>query len=76
MTLSTILKEMKNIPAHRLDDLYAYVHSLTTKTNKSESLRKKILSFAGSFKDMSEKNYQEFVKETKKTRVNLFERNT
>ena len=74
MTLNTILKEMKDIPVDRLEDLYSFVHSLNTKTNKSDSLRRMILTFAGSFSDMTSNEYSGFIKETKRTRAKLFDR--
>lgn len=73
-TLNTILKEIKNIPVDRLEDLYSIVHSLRANTKKSNSTTKKILSFAGAFGDMSEKDYKDFQKQTKLTRNNLFDR--
>ena len=73
-TLNTILKELKNVPVDRLEDLYSIIHSLRANTKKSDSPNKKILSFAGSFADMTEKDYNEFVEHTAKTRNDLFDR--
>ncbi len=56
-TLNTILKEIKNIPVSRLEELYQFVHSLTPKTKPSEILSKEILSYGGAFNDMSKKDY-------------------
>jgi len=75
LTYNTILKELKDIPVNRLEELYDFVHSLNPKVKKSASLKKKILSFGGAFSDMSAKDYTGFVKETKKARTNLFDRN-
>lgn len=74
MTFKTILKEMRDIPAERLEELYQYVHSLNPKSKRTESSRKQILSFAGAFSDMSNKDYKDFLKQTKKTRSKLFDR--
>ena len=74
-TLNSILKEMKEIPADRLDELYQFVHSLTPKSKKNEKVRKKILSFGGAFSDMSEEDYSDFLNQTKKVRTDLFDRN-
>ena len=74
LTLNTILEELKNVPVDRLDDLYSFIHSLKANPEKPKSSRKKILSYAGSFNDMSQKDYNDFLKETKKTRIDLFER--
>lgn len=75
LTINTILKEMKDVPVNRLEELYQFVHSLTPKTKQTESLRKKIISFGGVFGDMSDKDYSGFLNQTKKTRTTLFERN-
>ena len=74
LTLHTLLKEMKDVPVNRLEELYQFVHSLTPKTKQNDALRKKILSFGGAFSDMSAKDYAGFVNHTKKTRTKLFDR--
>jgi len=66
---------MKDVPIDRLNELYQFVHSLSSKTQQTENLRKKILSFGGAFSDMSSIDYSDFIEETKKTRSNLFDRN-
>ena len=66
---------MKDVPVNRLEELYQYVHSLTSKAKRKESLRKKILSFGGAFSDMSDKDYADFLTQTKTTRSKLFDRN-
>ena len=73
-TLNTILKELKDVPVNRFEELYQFVHSLTPATKPTESLRKKIISFGGAFSDMSNKDYSNFLNQTKKTRERLFER--
>lgn len=75
LTLNTILKEMKDVPVNRLEELYQFVHSLTPTIKPTENLRKKILSYAGSFADMNKKDYADFVSQTKKVRAKLFDRN-
>ena len=74
-TLNAILKEMKDVPVSRLEELYQFVHSLTPKTKPTDTLRKKILSYGGAFSDMSSKDYADFLNQTKKTRTKLFDRN-
>ena len=76
MTFKTILKEMRDIPAERLEELYQFVNSLTPTNKQTEALRKKIMSFGGAFSDMNKKQYADFVNHTKKTRTKLFDRNT
>ena len=75
LTLNAILKEMKDVPVSRLEELYQFVHSLTPKTKPTDTLRKKILSYGGAFSDMSSKDYADFLSQTKKTRTKLFDRN-
>jgi hypothetical protein len=60
------MKEIKYIPADRLEKLYQYIHTLNPKHNPSISLRKKILSFGGAFGDMKSSDYADFIKTTKK----------
>jgi hypothetical protein len=76
LTLNTILKELKSVPVHRLEDLYSIIHSFARNTTTSDKTRKKILSFAGSFSDMSEEDYNDFLRQTKETRKDLFDRYT
>lgn len=73
-TLEAILKEMKDVPVNRLDELYQFIHSMTTSVNHSEKLKKRIISFGGAFSDMSVKDYAEFLDRTKRTRTDLFDR--
>lgn len=73
-TRSSILKEMKDIPASRLEELYEFVHALSHTAGQNEALRRKILSFAGSFEGMSKKDFTSFITHTRKTRKNLFDR--
>ena len=75
LTLNAILKEMKDVPVSRLEELYQFVHSLTPKTKPTDTLRKKILSYGGAFSDMSSKDYADFLNQTKKARTKLFDRN-
>jgi hypothetical protein len=72
MTKDIILKEINEVPTNKLNELYTYVHSLTLKPNKAR--RKKILAFAGTFKDMTKKDYKDFLKKIKSERDDLFDR--
>lgn len=68
LTLNSILKEIKDVPVDRLEEVYQFVHSLTPKRQISEARRKKILSFAGCFADIDDADYEEFVAHTKQVR--------
>jgi len=73
-TLEQILKEMKDIPVNRLEEIYQFIHSMTPATKQDEKLRKEILSFGGAFSDMSNEDYSDFLNQIKKVRTNLFDR--
>jgi len=75
-TINTILKELKEVPINRLEELYQFVHALTPKGKHNAAVQKKILSFAGSFSDMSDTDYADFINQTKKARAETFTRNT
>ena len=74
LTINTILKELRNVPVDRLEDLYSIIHSLRANTKNSGNSSKKILSFAGSLGDMSEPDLSDFLEHTKETRNNSFDR--
>jgi len=73
-TFNTLLKEIKEMPTDKLEEVYEFVHAINTGKKQSAASRKKILSFAGAFADMSAKDYTAFLSHTKKIRKNLFNR--
>ncbi|MEO8416477.1 MAG: hypothetical protein ABI472_22630 [Ginsengibacter sp.] len=74
LTLNTILEELNDVPVDRLQDLYSYIHSLKANPKKSQASKKKILSYVGLFNGMSQRDYDDFLKEVKRTRTDLFDR--
>lgn len=75
LTLNNILREIKNVPINRLEELYQLVHSFTPKSKQNTSMHKKILSFGGAFSDMTDNDYNAYIEHTKETRSALFNRN-
>lgn len=75
LTLNTILKEINDVPVNRLEELYQLVHSMTPKSKLTDAVRKKILSYGGSFSDLSNEDYNDFLNQTKNSRTKLFDRN-
>lgn len=73
-TLEAILKEMKEVPVNRLDELYQFIHSMTTSVKHTEKIQRKIISFGGAFSDVSSKDYIEFFYQTKRTLADLLNR--
>jgi hypothetical protein len=43
ISIDTILNELKEVPADRMDELYTLIHSFRINTKKTENLRKNIL---------------------------------
>ena len=74
LTINTIIKEIKDVPVNRLEDLYQFVHSLSSSKIQTENLRKKILSFGGAFSDMTDEDFTDFLNHTKNARTALFDR--
>jgi len=73
-TINAILKELKNVPVDKLEDLYSIIHSLRINTKKTDTRSQEILCYAGAFGDMSKSDYSDFVKHTKQARNELFDR--
>lgn len=74
-TLNTIWEEIQHVPVHRLDEVYHFVHSLSQKPKRVDEARvKEIMSYSGILSDMSEKDYQDYLKETRRVRKQLFKR--
>lgn len=76
-TINAILKEMKDVPVNRLEEVYQFVTSMTSNVKRSPrsniKLRKKILSSGGIIKEMSDEDYADFVSQIRKTREQLFQ---
>ena len=75
-TIDSIIEELKEVPQSRLEELYQIVHSLTPKAKQETITRDKIMSFAGSFSDMEDKDYDGYLNQTKTVRASLFTRNS
>jgi hypothetical protein len=73
-TINSIINELKEVPVNQLEEVYQLVHSLSRKVDRTESRREKILSFAGSFSDMSNDEYADFLNYIQESRKNLFNR--
>ena len=67
-TINSILREMKDIPVDRLEEVYQFVHSLPSKVQTTVRRRNKIISCGGAFSDMSDKDYAD-LRKTKETRT-------
>ena len=73
-TVKNIIEEVQSFPENQLDELFQVISSMNLQERKSEARRKKILSYSGCFKDLSEDEYSSLKKELKKTRKSLLTR--
>jgi len=71
----TILNEIKDVPEDRLEELQQFIRTLLSQSPANDDRRKKILSFAGAFRDMNDLDFADFEAETKRMRADLFSRN-
>lgn len=74
LTLNTIVEELKDVPVNRLEELYSIIQSFKASPKKNGQKSEDILSFAGAFEDIPEKEYTGLVQHTKDTRNELFNR--
>lgn len=68
----SILIHLGNIPVDSLQQVDNYLKILTQKRRSNQKDIKDILGFAGSWNDMNENDFQDFLVETKNQGVQLF----
>lgn len=74
LTINAIVKELKDVPVNRLEELHQFISSLSPRVGQTDNIRKKILSYGGAFRDMSDRDYADFIEHTRKARKTLFNR--
>ena len=74
ITYQTIISEINQIPIAMLQDVYNMVHSFNMKVTQKEQNRNKIMQLAGSWQDMQEEEFDDFMSVVKKERGNMFNR--
>lgn len=57
----------------RIDSTSCTALLILLKSAQKNQKKKEIFSFAGAFKDMSQEDYDDFVRDTRKTRTGIFE---
>jgi len=71
----SVLRKLGNIPQIYLIDIDNYLTELLKKVEKPKSKNiTDIMSFAGSWSDMEEEDFIDFLEETKNIRKNTFDR--
>lgn len=73
----SVLKKLGNIPAEYLpaiDHFLSQINRAAGREKEKEENRKKILALAGSWSDMSEEDFQDYLQRTKEVGDELFNR--
>ena len=65
-----ILKEIELLPEEKLNEIYDFIHFFRIGLQRSKRKNKSIMDFAGIWKDLPGKNFNEFSKEIKMRRRN------
>lgn len=70
----SILKKLSALPADYLELVDNYLAALSEKVDKKEENRKAILALAGSWSDMEDDEFEDYLRVTKETGDELFNR--
>ncbi len=70
----SVLKKLSLIPVEYLQQVDNFLSSLTEKITKKEQNRKAILDLAGSWADMSQNDFKDYLRVAKETGEELFKR--
>lgn len=75
LTINTLLREIKEVPVNRLEELYQLIQALTPRTSSPAGNHQQIMSFAGAFSEMSDQDYAAYTAHIGQIRASLFDRN-
>lgn len=67
-----ILQKLNEIPSHYLWEINHYLEQLRQKADKKQDNIDKILSFAGSWADMSDEDFEDYLHEAKRSGQEAF----
>lgn len=73
-TYKSILQKLSALPTDYLELVDNYLAALSEKVDKKEENRKAILALAGSWSDMEDDEFKDFLRVTKETGEELFNR--
>ena len=68
------MEEIKLIPEHKLSEVYDFIHYFRIGLQKAKGNMDQIMKFAGCWKDMPEKVFNEFLAEICERRKQAFTR--
>ena len=72
-TKQQLIREIEQLPEEHLDEVYRIILSIKHIIQGQEDNRSKIMALAGSWSDMTEKDFMEFLEDTGKMRDTFFE---
>jgi hypothetical protein len=75
ITYNQIIEEINQIPIEHLTSLYYFIHSFNKQSDNNKLQKENLLKFAGSWADMSENDFKEYIEQTQIVRNNLMDRN-
>jgi hypothetical protein len=70
----TVLQKLISLPDEYLPLVNAFLSSLKQKAEQKKNNREEILKFAGSWNDMSDEDFDDYLKEAKNTGAQMFGR--
>jgi hypothetical protein len=70
----SVLEKLSALPVSYLRQVDIYLTTLSETSKKSKKNRSDILALAGSWADMSEKDFQDYLQRTKETSLEMFSR--
>lgn len=70
----SILDQLGSVPKAYLKEVDTFLRNLTKEIRQKEQNRIEILDLAGSWSDMSEKEFEDYMKVVKNTRSEMFNR--
>jgi len=70
----SVLKKLSSIPVEYLNEVDKFLTSLTRDINHKENNRENILKFAGSWNDMSDNDFEDYMKSINDLKGNMFNR--
>ncbi len=64
-TYKSVLSKLNRLPVELLPEIEAFLENLTNNTHSNRQNREEILALAGSWNDMSESDFEEYLTEAR-----------
>jgi putative N-acetylmannosamine-6-phosphate epimerase len=72
----SILSQLGHLPTDYLQQIDLYLQNLMKEIQEKEERKAKILALAGAWKDMPEKDFNDFLEHNKQLKNNIFNKDT